>query len=182
MTETMLERGNKIAAGYAAMVADFVAASEELKQEKSPHAATLIAAYAAFAAGYGAASAAADQAGITVPFPLLPLPDTFANPSPLDVLTLVDVAEYLQLPESAVRAEADAGHLPGRKVGDEWRFVRVAVVDWLRAEQPTIRPKPKSSKDGLLSAFGAWKDFGEDPEATIAELKRARKAISAKKE
>jgi hypothetical protein len=34
----------------------------------------------------------------------------------------------------------------------------------------------------MLSAFGAWKDFGEDPEELIAELMRARKAMSAQRE
>ncbi|MCI0703197.1 MAG: helix-turn-helix domain-containing protein [Planctomycetia bacterium] len=181
MTGTMIERGNKIAAGYAAMVADFVAASEDLKHDKSPYAAALVAAYAAFAAGYGAASAAAEQAGATAPFPLLPLPDSSANPAPLDVLTLAETAEYLRVPENTVRAEAEAKRLPGRKLGEEWRFVRVAVVDWLRAEQPTAEHKPKSSKERMLTAYGAWKDFGEDPEEVIAELYRARKALSAKK-
>jgi excisionase family DNA binding protein len=180
MAETTVDCGNKIAVGYAAMVADFVAASAALKHDKSPHAATLVAAYAAFAAGYNAAAAAAEQANATHPFSLLPLPDTPANRSLLDVLTLAETAEYLQVVESAVRAEAEAGRLPGRKLGDEWRFVRLAVVEWLGAEQPT-EAQPKTSKQRMLAAFGAWKDFGEDPEATIAELKRARRAVSAKK-
>jgi excisionase family DNA binding protein len=30
-----------------------------------------------------------------------------------------------------VEALADAGELPGRKVGGEWRFAREAVLRWL---------------------------------------------------
>src|SRR5262245_53032203 len=95
------------------MVADFVAASAVLKQDKAKHSATLAAAYGAFAAGYVAAAAAADQAGAVTPFPLLPLPDTPTTHSPLDVLTLAQAAEYLQLSEDAVRGEAEAGRLVG---------------------------------------------------------------------
>jgi hypothetical protein len=34
-----------------------------------------------------------------------------------------------------VRALADAGNLPGRKIGDEWRFLRRAVLAWLGGAQ-----------------------------------------------
>lgn len=52
-------------------------------------------------------------------------------PSPLDVLTLAQAAAYLQLAPDAVRAEADAGRLPGRCVAGEWRFSRAALLAWL---------------------------------------------------
>ena len=64
--------------------------------------------------------------------------------SPLDVLTLAQAAAYLQLPEDAVRAEAEAGRLPGRAVGGEWRFVRGAVADWLRTGKPSIVDRLRS--------------------------------------
>jgi hypothetical protein len=35
-----------------------------------------------------------------------------------------------------VRALADAGELPGRRIGDEWRFLRRAVLAWLGATPP----------------------------------------------
>jgi hypothetical protein len=142
MTETTIDRGNKIAAGYAAMVAEFVAASGALQRDKSPHAAALVAAYAAFAAGYNAAAAAAEVADITAPFPLLPLPNISARRSPLDVLTLEEVAEYLRLSEDVVRAEAEACRLVGQNVGGEWRFVRASIVTWLQT--PRVQaPKPR---------------------------------------
>jgi excisionase family DNA binding protein len=52
------------------------------------------------------------------------------NPAP-EVLTLDGAAELLQLPAEAVAELAAAGELPGRKVGDEWRFSRAAVLAWL---------------------------------------------------
>jgi excisionase family DNA binding protein len=48
-----------------------------------------------------------------------------------EVMTLADVADLLQSDEAAVAALADAGELPGRRIGDEWRFARRAVLDWL---------------------------------------------------
>jgi len=52
------------------------------------------------------------------------------NPAP-EVLTLDGAAELLQLPAEAVAELAAAGELPGRKVGDAWRFSRAAVLAWL---------------------------------------------------
>jgi excisionase family DNA binding protein len=50
---------------------------------------------------------------------------------PAEVLTLDGAAELLQVPSSEVEALAEAGELPGRKVGGEWRFAREAVLRWL---------------------------------------------------
>ena len=61
------------------------------------------------------------------------LPVGFARPSPgvRDVLTTGQLAELLQTDESTVRTLAKRGDLPGRKIGRDWRFSRVAVLDWL---------------------------------------------------
>src|SRR5215216_3072370 len=52
------------------------------------------------------------------------------NPAP-EVLTLAQVAELLQLEPGAVAELAATGELPGRKIGDDWRFSRAAVLAWL---------------------------------------------------
>jgi excisionase family DNA binding protein len=49
----------------------------------------------------------------------------------LEVLTLEQLAVFLQIDEETVRALAETRELPGRKVGDEWRFSRQAILDWL---------------------------------------------------
>jgi excisionase family DNA binding protein len=51
----------------------------------------------------------------------------------LEVLTLRQAADLLQADVGTVGAMAESGELPGRKVGDEWRFSRQAVLDWLAA-------------------------------------------------
>ena len=63
------------------------------------------------------------------------LPGTVGVAEPLagapDVLTFDELVELLRLPADAVRARVEAGDLPGRRFGDEWRFARHAVLAWL---------------------------------------------------
>ena len=42
-------------------------------------------------------------------------------------------AEFLQIEEKLVIELAEAGTLPGRKLGTAWRFSRAALVAWLAA-------------------------------------------------
>jgi excisionase family DNA binding protein len=51
--------------------------------------------------------------------------------SPPDVLTVAELASWLQVDEQAVAELAEQGELPGRKLAGEWRFAREAVLDWL---------------------------------------------------
>ena len=60
----------------------------------------------------------------------------FAPAPAAEVLTAAQAAELLQADEDAVLALADAGELPGRKIGDEWRFLRRAVLAWLGGAAP----------------------------------------------
>jgi len=57
-----------------------------------------------------------------------------------DVLTLEDAANLLKLSPDVVRARAEDGELPGRRFGKEWRFARIAILDWL-AEGETQKRK-----------------------------------------
>lgn len=47
------------------------------------------------------------------------------------MLTLEQLAELLSLDVEATLALAEAGELPGRKLGEEWRFSRSRILDWL---------------------------------------------------
>jgi excisionase family DNA binding protein len=53
-----------------------------------------------------------------------------------EVLTIDEVAELLQTESDAVRELAESGNLPGRKIGDDWRFLRRAVLAWLGGAEP----------------------------------------------
>jgi excisionase family DNA binding protein len=55
--------------------------------------------------------------------------------SPPDVLTVAELASWLQVDEAAVQELAEQGELPGRKLAGDWRFAREAVLDWLARRQ-----------------------------------------------
>ena len=50
-----------------------------------------------------------------------------------------EAAALLKLPADAVRASAEEGDLPGRRLGNEWRFARSAVLAWLADGEPNKR-------------------------------------------
>ena len=58
---------------------------------------------------------------------------SFRPNEPREVMTLAELAQWLEVDEDTVRSLAEAGELPGRRLGDEWRCARAAVLDWLAA-------------------------------------------------
>jgi excisionase family DNA binding protein len=78
------------------------------------------------------ASADPRRITITMPDEGLAVGHHAFTPSPLpDVLTPAQAAELLQVDEAAVVALAEAGTLPGRRIGEQWRFSRPALIEWL---------------------------------------------------
>ncbi len=70
-----------------------------------------------------------------------------------DVLTLKEAAAFLRLAESQVKSLINSQGLPGRAVGDDWRFLKSALQDWLRT------PAVRGSKEAMLSVIGSsWDD------------------------
>jgi excisionase family DNA binding protein len=59
---------------------------------------------------------------------------SFRPASELEILTPAQLAGLLQVDEDVVVELAEQRELPGRKVGEEWRFSREAILAWL-AEQ-----------------------------------------------
>jgi len=57
----------------------------------------------------------------------------FTPAPPAEVLTAAQAAELLQVEEADLLAIAERGDLPGRRIGDAWRFSRAALLDWLAA-------------------------------------------------
>jgi len=54
-------------------------------------------------------------------------------PAP-EVLTLEEAAELLRVDAGALRTWAEDGTVPGRRLGEDWRFRRDALLDWLSAD------------------------------------------------
>lgn len=59
------------------------------------------------------------------------------EPEPPEVMSAEQAARFLQVEEAVVLELAEAGELPGRKLGRAWRFSRAALVAWL--SQPEAR-------------------------------------------
>jgi excisionase family DNA binding protein len=66
-----------------------------------------------------------------------------------DVLTLEEASGYLRLSIETVASLALKGSIPGRKIENDWRFLKSAIDDWLRA---------KNSSSVLLSQSGVFAD------------------------
>ncbi len=49
-----------------------------------------------------------------------------------DVLTLAEAAAYLRVSETEIIDLMRGQGLPGRKVGNQWRFLKAAIQEWLR--------------------------------------------------
>ena len=56
---------------------------------------------------------------------------SFQSYEPAEVLDAAQAAELLQVDEPTIVELAEAGKLPGRKLGKTWRFSRAALVAWL---------------------------------------------------
>src|SRR5262245_58120969 len=71
-----------------------------------------------------------------------------------EVLTLAEAAAYLRFPEADVLRLVDEQGLPARHLANEWRFLKAAIQDWLRAGKSLLL----ANKETWLSLAGIWKD------------------------
>ena len=76
------------------------------------------------------------------------------NAAPAEVLTLAEAAAYLRVKEEDLLRLLREQGMPGRQVGQDWRFLRAALQDWLRTP-PTTAP---GSKDFWQTQLGAFED------------------------
>jgi excisionase family DNA binding protein len=59
---------------------------------------------------------------------------------PPEVMTISDLAEYLQVSKSSLYKLVQNGRVPGQKVGKHWRFRKDTVDQWLSASsEETLR-------------------------------------------
>jgi len=68
---------------------------------------------------------------------------------PTDVFTLPEAASWLRVDEQQVIQLVTQQGLPGRQIGEEWRFHKDALSDWLS------RPRPVAD---MLRHAGVAKD------------------------
>ncbi len=60
---------------------------------------------------------------------------SFQPYDPPEVMNAAQAGEFMQVDEAVVVELAEAGKLPGRKLGSAWRFSRAALVAWLSAPE-----------------------------------------------
>jgi excisionase family DNA binding protein len=88
------------------------------------------------------------------PTPEFAAPLTAPNGPTTEVLTLSEAAAYLRLSEADVLRVVAEQRLPTRQLGQEWRFLKAAIQDWLRTGVPPVQ----SNKEAWLALAGIWKD------------------------
>ncbi len=81
-----------------------------------------------------------------------PQPAAVNGPAPGEVFTLAEAAAYLRLPEEEVLQLVHKQKLPARQVGENWRFFKKAIQEWLS------QPHSTEEKEGIWAAAGSWKD------------------------
>jgi len=69
-----------------------------------------------------------------------PRPDP--PPAPPEVMTIDDLAAYLQVSKSSLYKLAQEGKVPGQKVGKHWRFHRTVIDRWLGDDADAKRKEP----------------------------------------
>ena len=84
----------------------------------------------------------------------LPPPASLANGLEREVLTLSEAAAYLRLTETEVMRMVREQDLGARQVGSEWRFLKAAIQDWLRAGTPSLQ----ANKEAWMSLAGKYRD------------------------
>jgi nitrogen PTS system EIIA component len=64
-----------------------------------------------------------------------------------EIMTLRDVAEYLQLNERTVLKMAQSNEIPSTKVVNQWRFMRSLINEWLMYKMEKLPPHLAASDD-----------------------------------
>jgi excisionase family DNA binding protein len=60
---------------------------------------------------------------------------SFQPYEPPEIMNAAQAGQFLQIDEKMVIELAEAGKLPGRKLGPVWRFSREALVAWLASPE-----------------------------------------------
>ena len=81
------------------------------------------------------------------------------------VLTLAEAAKFLRVKKPALQKLVEDGRVPGRKIGDDWRFSQAALDEWLCGKS--------SSRLAFLEQAGAFKD-DESLMPMLEEIYKAR--------
>jgi PTS system nitrogen regulatory IIA component len=65
-----------------------------------------------------------------------------------EIMTLAEVAQYLQLAEKTILRMVQRREIPAAKIASQWRFMRPVIRDWLAGQMHSI---PSSELESLAS-------------------------------
>jgi excisionase family DNA binding protein len=88
-----------------------------------------------------------------------------------EVFTLSEAAAYLRVSEPDLMGLVTNQEVPGRRFGNQWRFLKSAIQDWLKT------PPKRGSREAVLSTAGAWKDDPEMVAETMAIYDKRREDL-----
>jgi PTS system nitrogen regulatory IIA component len=80
-----------------------------------------------------------------------------------DMMDMEQLAAYLQRDVREVGKLASRGHLPGHKVGGQWRFARAEINQWIETQMPSWSEKELTNLESSSSRSG-------DAEPLLANL------------
>ena len=86
---------------------------------------------------------------------------------PYSDFDLQGLARYLHLAPQQVAKLADCGHLPGRKVGGEWKFSKADIHHWLERRIGLSDEEELLEVEGVLSRSAAVQ---QEQDISIADL------------
>ena len=67
---------------------------------------------------------------------------------PSDVMTIEQLADYLQIAKSTLYKLAQEGRIPAQKVGKHWRFHKDAIDRWILSWGGSQFEQPGECEDG----------------------------------
>jgi PTS system nitrogen regulatory IIA component len=68
-----------------------------------------------------------------------------------DMMDMEQLAAYLQRDVREVGKLASRGHLPGHKVGGQWRFARAEINHWIETQMPSLSEKELTNLESSAS-------------------------------
>ena len=94
-----------------------------------------------------------------------------------EVMTVEQVAEYLQLPPSLVLRKVRHGEIPAAKIGRCWRVRKTTIDEWLDEE---AQMSPQALDRLMALTWEAGKKAGintlEDVDRLVAQVRAERQA------
>ena len=57
-------------------------------------------------------------------------------------LTIGELAEYLKMGRTKLYRMAQEGYIPACKVGNQWRFDREEIDQWMKSQRPAADKEP----------------------------------------